>query len=338
MIAVLRDAYAVLLPAISGMDLEPQFDSFLAAGGQAILIGESREEYVARRMSKHRIATETAGDFTGPLGRLRAKHGTFIVAVDHELGGIQRLEGLVPALPSAIEAASMSDEQIADRCHSVASHAYRLGVTMFLAPIADVVTGDNPWLLNRTLGTDRATVRRIATAYVEGVMRGNITPVAKHFPGYATLTADPALEAVSLRVKKNDLMENAETFRSVIAAGVPAIMTGPAPVDAIDPDRSASLSPRVMTMLRQDFGFTGLIVTDDIDAPATLGERTLSEAAILALQAGADLILVGNGPHIPGICRDLAAATATRRLAPERLAEAAGRVRAMAAATEKVAA
>jgi beta-N-acetylhexosaminidase len=329
----LRDAYAVLLPAIAGMDLENQFGSFLAAGCRAILIGEERAEYVGRRMSAHRLATETEEDFTAPLGRLRAEHGPFIVAVDQELGGIQRLEGFSCPLPSAAVAATLSDEQIEQAVHASAVRARGLGVTMFLAPIADVVTGSNPWLLDRTLGPDAATVARIATAFVRGAMKAGITPVAKHFPGFAHLTADPAEEPVSLDNERDALLAGTEAFRALIDSGVPAVMTGPAPVNAIDPTLSASLSPRVMEMLRQDYGFAGLIVTDDLDAPATLGDRTLSEAAILALKAGADLLLIGAGPHLHDVCSDIAAAADSGRLARERLGQAAERVRAVAKAS-----
>jgi beta-N-acetylhexosaminidase len=326
----LRDAYAVLLPAIAGMDLEHQFGPLLAAGCQAILIGEERAEYVGRRMSAHRLATETAEGFTVPLGRLRAEHGPFIVAVDQELGGIQRLEGFTPRLPSAAVAATLSDEQIERAVYASARRARELGVTMFLAPIADVVTGSNPWLQDRTLGADAATVTRIASAFARGAMKGGITTVAKHFPGFASLTADPAEEPVSLETDRSALLAGADTFRALIGNGVPAVMTGPAPVNAIDPTLSASLSPRVMEMLRQDFHFSGLIVTDDLDAPATLGDRTLSEAAILALEAGADLLLIGAGPHLHGICSDIAAAVDSGRLARERLSQAAARIRTLA--------
>ena len=329
----LRDAHAVMLPAIAGMDIEAQFESFLAGGGQAILIGEDRSEYVARRMSDQRLQTETASDFTGPLNRLRAAYGPFIVALDEELAGIQRLEGLAPRLPSAAEATQMSDEAIADSVYAVGKIALELGVTMFLAPIADVVTGSNPWLANRTLGSDVGSVSRITTAYIAGARRAGITPVAKHFPGYSHITADPALEQVSLEIDAAEVWANAEPFRALIAAGVPAVMTGPAPVSSVDAELSASLSPRVMERLRGDFGFKGLIVTDDIDAPATLGDRTLSEASILALKAGADLLLIGNGPHLAGVCRDIANAADTGELSRERLADAAGRVRRLAMAS-----
>ena len=329
-VELLRDAHAVLLPASSSIDFA-EFGPFLAAGGRAILIGEDRAEYVARRMSDRRRATETAESFIGPLGRLRAAHGPFIVAVDQELGGIQRLHDLVPKLPLAAKAATLSSDAIADLAAAVARSARDLGITMFLAPVADVVTGPNPWLAHRTLGADVATVTRIATAFAVGVMRGGIVPVAKHFPGFAQLTADPALHQVALNTPETELWSAAAVFQALIAVGVPAVMTGPAPVNAIDPGVPASLSPRVMATLRQDFRFSGLIVTDDLEAPATLGDRTLSQAAILALRAGADLLLLTHGPDVANVSRDIVAAVERNDLSRARLAESAGRVRALAA-------
>ena len=327
---ILRDSHAVLLPAIAGLELEYEFGDFLANGGQAILLGESREEYVARRMLPARTARENSAIFTELVKALNQARGPVIVAVDQELGGIQRLSALVPPLPEAAAAAAMTDEEIEEACFTTAKAAKALGVTMFLAPILDVVVGGNPWLEGRTMAADPTQVARIGTAFVRGVQRAGVVAVAKHFPGYPLLSADPALTQVSLEVEEALVWEHGAAFKSVIEAGVRAVMTGPAPVAALDPLQGASTSPVVIGALRQKFGFGGLIVSDDLDAPATLLGRTLEETAIAALAAGADLLLVGNGPHIPALCRAIADAVLGGELPAARLAEAAARVRTMA--------
>jgi beta-N-acetylhexosaminidase len=327
----LPDAYAVLLPAIAGADVEASFDGFLRNGGRAILLGETRDEYVARRMSSERLASETPERLRQELTRARAKYGPLIVAVDQELGGIQRLEGLVPTLPTAASAALMSNEEIENTCLSCAKAAGRLGINMFLAPILDVVTGANPWLTGRTLGGDIDAVGRIGAAYVRGVQRAGVVAVAKHFPGYSDLAGDPALIDVSLRVTDGDLWRRAAPFQQSIAAGVRAVMVGPAPVTVMDEFNSASTSPRLIRHLKEQFGFTGLVITDDIDAPATLRGRKLEEVAVLALAAGADLLLLSHGPHLPRLCEHIVSAVNNGLLSRERLAEAASRVRSLAA-------
>jgi beta-N-acetylhexosaminidase len=327
----LLDAYAVLLPAIAGTDVEASFDGFLYNGGRAILLGETRDEYVARRMSSTRLASETPERIRQELTRARAKYGPLIVAVDQELGGIQRLEGLAPTLPTAASAASMSDEEIEDACLACARAARHLGVNMFLAPILDVVTGANPWLAGRTLGSDIDTVGRIGAAYVRGVQRGGVVAVAKHFPGYSDLAGDPALTDVSLHVTNDDLWHRAAPFRRSIAAGVLAVLAGPAPVIAVDEINAACVSPKMIRLLKEQFGFSGLVITDDIDAPATLRGRKLEEVAVSALAAGADLLLLSHGPHLPRLCEHIVSAVNNGLLSRERLAEAASRVRSLAA-------
>ncbi len=327
----LRDAYAVLLPAVADLNVEDRFGVFLRNGGRAILLGETREEYLARRMSHQRLGSETPEAFRRQLADARSKYGPILVAVDQELGGIERLEGLVPALPGPAAAATMGDAEIEEACFACAMAANQLGVNMFLAPILDVVTGSNPWLARRTLGTNIDAVARIGAAYVRGVQRGGVVAVAKHFPGYSDLAGDPAVEDVSLRVPERVLWQNAMPFQRVIEAGVRAIMTGPAPVAAVDEFNSASTSPKLIGLLKERFGFTGLVITDDVDAPATLRGRALEDVAVAALAAGADLLLLAHGPHVPQLCESIARAVRDGSLPRARLAEAASRVRRLAA-------
>ncbi|TCN22802.1 glycoside hydrolase family 3 N-terminal domain-containing protein [Sinorhizobium americanum] len=326
-----QDARAILLPAFDNLDFADVMEPFLEKGGRSVLIGETRAEYVARNMSQNRLSTETPEIFRAAVDRLRARCPELIVAVDQELGGIQRLQGLVPAFPDLENAWALSEEVLAERCRQVAAAAREIGVTMFLAPIADVVDGRNPWLHNRTMGTDAETVARLVSAFVKGVQHAGITAVTKHFPGFDDLEADPALFDVSLRTTRDRVLGNALPFRAAIEAGTKAVMTGPAPVADLDAQNAASTSATVIALLRGDFGFKGLVVSDDLDAPATMRDASLLDTAIASLNAGADLLLVGGGPHIDGLSDGIAAAAQTGRLSTERLADAARRVRENAA-------
>lgn len=335
--AIRADSHAVLLPAFADLQIDDHIKLFLTGGGKAILLGETRAEYVGRRMSPQRLRDETATMFGRTVQEAIAIAGPLLVAVDQELAGIQRLQGLAPPLPTLEAALLMSDAAIESVCFDIAGAARALGVTMFLAPIADVVDGPNPWLHGRTLGTDPAEVARVASAFVRGVQRGGVIATAKHFPGYRQMAADPALVDVSLTGSAADLAIAGPVFQAVIAAGVKAVMTGPAPVAAIDANQSASTSPAVMALLRQEFGFRGLIVSDDLDAPATLRGRSLLDTAIASLTAGADLLLLASGPHTADIIEGLSAAVADGKLSRDRLADAAARVRSLAAQVSRAA-
>lgn len=328
---LLQDAHAVFLPAFDNWDIDAVVTPFLAKGGRSILVGESRAEYLARRMSDERRRTESAAFFRDRLDRLTGGRGGVIIAVDEELAGIRRLEGLVPDLPTLEEATTMADREIEERCYENARAARELGVTMYLAPIMDVVTGGNPWLKGRTISPLPAEVARIGSAYIRGVQRAGITAVAKHFPGYDRLDADPAITDVSLSTPMDTVMENARTFSAAIAAATAAVMVGPAPVLAVDGENAACVSPAVIGLLRTGFGFGGLIVSDDLDAPATMRGRSLLDTALAGLAAGADLLLIAGGPHLSSLCHAVAQAAGEGRLPRERLSEAAERVRAVAA-------
>ncbi|MCA1368720.1 glycoside hydrolase family 3 protein [Bradyrhizobium sp. BRP14] len=322
-----RDARAVFLPAFDTLDFHDGMEPFLRNGGCSILIGESRSEYVARRMSKERLLKETAALFREKISRLKLANPRLIVAVDEEMSGIRRLEGLAPPLPSLEETRSLSLGEVEHRCFENAKAARALGVTMYLAPIADVVDGRNPWLAGRTLGSDREEVSRLVSAYIIGVQRAGVIATAKHFPGYNHLEADPALVDVSLGTSRDQILHRAEPFRAAIKAGTKAIMVGPAPVMTFDPENAACTSEPIISMLRRDFGFDGLVVSDDLDAPATMRHRTLLSTAVASLNAGADLLLIAGGPHLEKLCAGVIEAVRNGELAAERLADAANRVR-----------
>jgi beta-N-acetylhexosaminidase len=197
--------------------------------------------------------------------------------------------------------------------------------------VLDVVTGSNPWLKGRNLGTNREVVGRIGAAYIRGVQKGGIVAVAKHFPGYSDLGGDPALIDVALELDEATVWGNATPFAKAIEAGVKAVMMGPARVRALDEHNGVLASPTAIEALKRKFKFSGVVVTDDIDAPATLRGGSLDDIAVRALAAGADLLLLAGGDHLSGLCAKIAEAVHNGRLSAERLHEAATRIRSMAA-------
>jgi beta-N-acetylhexosaminidase len=329
-----ENARAVLLPAIADLNLSDELRRFLDAGGRSILIGETREEYVSRAMSPGRQASETRADIAGFSAEVRRHAGPALVALDEEPEGIRRLHGLIPQFPRAKGLAALSASEIEEVARDMAASAAALGVGLFLAPILDVVSGRNSWLAGRTIAHDPAEVGRVAAAWVRGVQATGIAACAKHFPGHHDVTGDPAVEIAEVTGDAVALVPGFAPFRAAISAGAKAVMTGPALVPALDPVLPSSLSPATIAALRSDFGFSGLVVSDDLDATATLrGKRSVPEAAVAALAAGSDLLLLSAENPLDGIAEAILAALAEGLLPEDRLAEAAGRVRALAAET-----
>jgi beta-N-acetylhexosaminidase len=331
-----RAAYAVLLPAFSGLELDDGVRRYLQRGCVSILLGETRDEYLARNMSFERRRKETHAHVSHIAEQAAAFAGApVLVAVDQELGGIQRLHRLVPGMPSAAELVEMPSEEIEARSYEMASAARVMGVNLFLAPIVDVVTGINPWLHNRHLGSDPIQVSRIACAFIRGVQRADVIATAKHFPGHHQTEHDPAVAEATVPGSLADLQDGLQVFREVIATGVQAIMPGPAVFPALDTQQSASTSQKVIGLLRDELAFDGLIISDDLDAVSILRGNSLAETAVASLRAGAHLLLVSSDVGLDELAGAIVQAVEQGRLEGDALLRAAQKVRELAQASRE---
>jgi beta-N-acetylhexosaminidase len=322
-----RDAHAVLLPVLDGLTLPPWARRFLRAGGCGLVLGMSRAEYLARQMSEVRIRHESADDVRRLAVEMqRLVPGPVLLAADQEIGGIGRLHRLVPALPTAAQVAGMSSVEIAWASSEVARAARGLGVTVFLAPIADVVE-DNPWLEGRSVRGGPEEVGRVVQAFIKGVRAGGVRTVVKHFPGYPVLAGDPAASVVSLGSTRDDIERSLEPFRLAVGAGAGIVMLGPAPVDAIEPDVPAAASRPLVELLRGPAGFGGVVMSDGLDVPSTLRGQSIQDVAVRCLVAGVDLLMVPGGEDVDRIASAIVQSVEQGALATARLGEAARRVR-----------
>lgn len=141
-------------------------------------------------------------------------------------------------------------------------------------------------------------VAETAVAGLAGFAEAGILPVAKHFPGHGSITTDSHLGVAEQTADLATLQErDLVPFRAVIDAGAPAVMPGHIVVEAIDPDRPATLSSAVLTgLLRDDLGFTGLVVTDALNMGAITAASDDQHPAVAALLAGVDVLLMPPDP------------------------------------------
>ena len=329
---LVEDAHAVILAVLPEDALDPATASFLGNGGKAVLIGETREEYVARAMSADRMERETP-EWLGELTAAVHEHagGRGIVALDQELPGIQRLHRLVPPLPGHSVLQAMSGSEIEKTVGSVARSARALGVTLFLSPVVDVYREPGPKLAGRVVLADAAEVGRIGAAYIRGAQSEGVAATAKHFPGEGLALADPHLTVTRIASDEEDLELDLSPFRDAIAAGVAAVMLGAVVVEHVDATLAASVSPAVVEMLRGDLGFEGVVISDDLDMASVEAGRGIGPTIELALNAGVDLLLLPGGEHALAAAVSIAAAVDEGRVSRARIAEAAARVRRLAA-------
>ncbi len=248
-----------------------------------------------------------------------------IFAVDEEGGRVQRLAGIIGSLPAAAHQTQRSPAEVTERAANHARQMAELGFTMNFAPVVDV--GVSGSIGDRSFSDDPAVVTDYGMATVEGLSAGGVVPVVKHFPGHGSTSVDThdalgtTAPLASLRVR--DLIP----FAAVVGSTNAAVMVGHLNVPGLTGGLPASLSPEAIDgLLRDELGHSGLVVTDSLVMGAVRDRWTVSEAALLALRAGADLALVGDLADAAAVFAEIEAAVAEDRLAPERLDEAATNV------------
>ncbi len=194
----------------------------------------------------------------------------------------------------SLDAARFAGELTARECRA-------LGIHWALGPVADVNNNpDNPVINARSFGEDPELVARMVEAWIAGARAGGVLTTVKHFPGHGDTAIDshlalPVIGGDRARLEAVEL----RPFRAAIAAGVDAVMLGHLLVPALDPSGGpASLSPAIATgVLREELGFQGLAVTDAMDMKGVGGEW-LGGAAVRAVLAGADAVLVPADPRV----------------------------------------
>ncbi len=317
----------LLLVATADNAIDEHLHRCLAEGGRTVLLAESREEYVARAMSAERVASESAAAITATIMQARGLAGPVLLAVDEEIGGIQRLAHMIPPLPALEDILAATNAELDAAFTAHAQQAKALGVNTFLAPIVDTLSGANPWLQGRTVSADVSVVARISERYVRALEAAAVMAVVKHFPGHPCVPLDPAVDEASTVVADAELLQwGYPAFAASIAAGAGGMMLGPAPVPAIDASAPATCSRPVVELLRGRFGFSGLVVSDGLGAAATAAGRPLVEVAVQSLNAGAELLLVGSGDYLPAFSEGIAAAVRAGQLPEQRLRQAADKV------------
>lgn len=233
-------------------------------------------------------------------------HGTpLLVATDQEGGQVQVLQGSgLSTIPSALEQAAMLAQDLRARALTWGQELADVGVTMNLAPVADLVDIPDPsanapigaW--EREYGNDPATVLDHATAFAQGMEEAGVIAVYKHFPGLGRVGAntDTASDVTDgTTAPSGDAAVS--VFADAIGGGARVVMVSSAVYPLIDDSSPAVFSPAVVTdMLRGDLGFTGVVITDDVSAAAQVQEWDPGQRAVRAVRAGCDIVLASGDP------------------------------------------
>jgi beta-N-acetylhexosaminidase len=282
----------------------------------------------------------SAGQVATLVGGLRdAAPGDLplLVSIDQEGGLVMRLRGLATDWPPMLAVGSAGDPARTQQVgRALGEELAALGIGWDFAPVLDVHTNPaNPVIGNRAFGVTPEAAAAQALAFWRGLRGAGVVGCGKHFPGHGDTRADSHLE---LPVVDHDLARlravELAPFAAAAKAGMEAFMTAHVLYPALDPDRPATLSRRILTdLLRGELGFRGVIVSDDLGMKAVADRYPIEELAVACVEAGADHLLVREPP-----ARQIAAHEALVRAAEARadfrarVAESAARVAALKAA------
>ena len=223
-----------------------------------------------------------------------------LIALDQEGGAVVRATW-VPQPPAAMSLGASDDPQL---CYQIGAAVARgvksLGFNWNFAPVLDLNNNvDNPVISERSFGSDPVRASELALAWMDGSLSEGVACCVKHFPGHGDTNVDSHrdLPTVNKSLAQLQALELAP-FQIAVTRNAPAMMTAHIVYPALDADNPATMSKPILTgLLREQWGYQGVVITDGMDMHAIAGRYGVGNAAVHALQAGADLVMALGTPE-----------------------------------------
>ena len=317
---------------LAAMTVEEKVGQLLIGGFEGTEIGDQAtrlvQEYQVGGLILYGRNIAGAGQLVTLTNGLKALNGDGIplfLSIDQEGGGVDRMPPEVRRTPGAYCVGQTGSVPAAQSYGDVlAAECAAFGLNLDFAPVLDVWS--NPG--NTVIG------QRAFSADARRMMDQGVIPAVKHFPGHGDTAVDshvglPVVDKSLEELEKAELLPFRAAIQSAGTDGqVPAVMVAHILLTQLDPERPASLSPAVVTgLLREELGFAGAVLTDDLTMGAVTQSYGLGEAAVLAVEAGCDILLVCHGQDsVPAVRTALLEAAASGRITTERLDESVYRI------------
>ena len=239
-----------------------------------------------------------------------------LVALDHEGGRVDRLpHPPFTHFPPMATVADRGDAKLAVAVGRAMGRELRaVGIDLDFAPVLDVWSNPrNRVIGDRAFGTTPQAVARFALAFARGLAQAGVLACGKHFPGHGATVGDSHFVLPRVRRSRREFAAvDLLPFARAAAAGIPALMTAHVVIPALDGRRPATVSPHICRdLLRRRLRFRGVLFSDDLEMQAMAGHWRVGRAAVEALQAGCDMLLV---------CQSVAAAREAMAAVEEALA------------------
>ena len=332
-----------LAEQLAAMTVEEKVGQLLIGGFEGTEIGDQAtrlvQEYQVGGLILYGRNIAGAGQLVTLTNGLKALNGDGIplfLSIDQEGGGVDRMPPEVRRTPGAYCVGQTGSVPAAQSYGDVlAAECAAFGLNLDFAPVLDVWSNPgNTVIGQRAFSADARTVAGLGPAAARRMMDQGVIPAVKHFSGHGDTAVDshvglPVVDKSPEELEETELIPFRAAIQSAGTDGqVPAVMVAHILLTQLDPERPASLSPAVVTgLLREELGFAGAVLTDDLTMGAVTQSYGLGEAAVLAVEAGCDILLVCHGQDsVPAVRTALLEAAASGRITAERLDESVYRI------------
>lgn len=292
---------------INNMSLEEKIGQMLIVGMEGYEIDEKTEELIDKYnvggfilFNKNIESAQQLINLTNDLKKINEKNGIpLFLSIDEEGGRISRIPPEFTKSESNRIIGENNDPMLSFEIGSViAKQIKSLGFNMNFAPVLDIDSNpNNPVIGDRSFGSDVNLVSELGIAIMKGIQSQNIMSVIKHFPGHGDTDIDSHLGLPSVDKSLDSLMEfELVPFRNAIEDGGDAVMVAHILYDMIDPVYPSTLSKTIIQdILRDQLGFDGMVITDDMTMGAIMENYDITDASIQSVKAGCDIVLVCHG-------------------------------------------
>ncbi|WP_320066774.1 glycoside hydrolase family 3 protein [Micromonospora sp. RTGN7] len=299
--------------------------------GGLILVGFSADDPTAGNQATTNVDNpkqvhELTTGLRDAAGKLPTGAAPFLIGADQEYGVVTRITDGVTLLPSPMAAGAAGDPALTEAAWRAAgAELAAMGINMDFAPVADVLVTRSAVIGSRSFGADPKRAAAQVAGAVKGLQSAGVAASVKHFPGHGLSATDSHKDVPVIPQSRKALGRTAfPPFTAGIEAGALAVMSAHLDVTALDPGTPATFSHKILTdVLRGQLGFRGVVVTDGMNMPPAK-RWAPGEAAVRALKAGNDLILMP--PNVTQAYDGLLAALRDGSLPRARLVEAVTRV------------
>ena len=275
-----------VITGIKGTSLSQQETEFIREEkvGGVILFSENFED------------PSQLAELVNSIQKLRDEYPLFI-STDQEGGRVMRFKKHFTQFPSMMDLARMDSPKLVFEAHEIlAKELNACGINLSYSPTCDILTNpDNKVIGDRSYGTDAVTVEKYISAAIRGLQTNGVMACAKHFPGHGDTSKDshfdlPLVKTTIVQLREREMIPFVKASKS----RVEFMMMAHLMVDAIDDKLPTSLSAKAYDFLRQETKFSKIVVTDDMDMKAISDRFTTEEAALMAINAGADILMYRN--------------------------------------------